>query len=355
MTERKLFLSPQVYQTLHAAQLDAIELAALDCSYSAHRMDPASRSTDSLMAEINENKANVLLLTSQECATFLDRQKLEVHRPDPRLPKGIALVHTGEGRFDPFKDGSLSPQVRYMLGATTPVILRGLVGSMLEFQIGIGHRGVLPRIATAQGIEAETRLLKSSSERSNIQEFVAEYTKSMGRKFKTQISSNFNHYAKALTDILDELLMNAIWDSNPEFKNKSRTEDCILANGKEVTIECSCDGVNLALAVEDKHGTFPWVALFGPQSFALGAKPPLRINEGPGGAGLGLYMVLQKTSILSFEIKKDAYTRVTAILRLDESARDMQARPKTLLVFSDDMYTTPATNETNSKHNCSSN
>jgi hypothetical protein len=135
--------------------------------------------------------------------------------------------------------------------------------------------------------------------------------------------------------------MNAIWDANPEHNRRGRTEVCVLEEGKEVVIECSCDGVNLALSVEDRQGTFPWAALFGPLSFALGTKPELKINEGPGGAGLGLYMVLQRTSILSFEVKRDQFTRVTAILRLDESARDMQARPKTVLVFEDQMYSAP--------------
>ena len=170
VTERMLFLSPEVRKVLHPAQLDAVELAGLDCFFVSLDSD----FKPDLIHELSSNQMNVALCTSKEYSTLMH---LQAAQGTVELPKSIIVLNPGEEKHDPFAGGKYRPRICYTVGATTPVLLRGLIGSILEFQIGIGHRGILPRIATSQGFEIERRILRSSSERSSMQQFVSDFIK----------------------------------------------------------------------------------------------------------------------------------------------------------------------------------
>jgi hypothetical protein len=68
--------------------------------------------------------------------------------------------------------------------------------------------------------------------------------------------------------------------------------------------------------------------------FSLGFKGENKINEEQSsGAGIGLFMILQKIGVLVFEVEKGKATRATAIARGDQPLRDMQKTTRTLLFY----------------------
>ncbi len=342
MSTRHLYITPSVAEALHESQLDALELAGLDCSYQMKTLESSLKLP--FAAEESDN-CDLVVTTAPDF--------LAIASHSPKIAqKDLVLLNLGGNTVLKNRLHPVSPC--FTVGASTPVILRGVMGSILEFRVGVGHRGPLARLANANGHECFQCEITSSSQRLKVQEQVSQFAKDVIRKHRAQIAQGTAQYAKSISDILDELLMNAIWDANPSMHSLDRSQAIDLEPGCEVNIECACDGTNLSLTVEDKQGTFPQSAVAGPLAYALGLKPTIQVNEGPGGAGLGLFMILQRTSLLSFEVKEAAHTRVTAVMRLDESVREMQARPKTLLLFDEGMLEKPLSAGTPPSSSCAS-
>jgi hypothetical protein len=338
MTERFLYVTPDALKNLATNQMDAVELASLDTFHTIRHAE----FTEELAHYMRTNGRDTVLCTPADCAALLSSGS-----SGTTLPRKTVLLNFADARSEPLRSSISSSFIHFILGVSTTSIMRALLGSILEYNVGRGYRGIMPRLSNAKGLKTESRKLHSSSERSVIQEFTMDSI----RKTLKENSSNSDgltptpenpwpwpgsqFFHKAAIDILDELLMNAIWDANPSFHHLGRGEVCTLENGKSVSIDCTSDGITFGLSVEDHEGTFPWKAIAGPLTYALGLKPELKVNEGPGGAGLGLFMILQRTSILTVEVQRNRSTRVTVVIRFDDTVRDMQARPKTVLVFSD--------------------
>jgi hypothetical protein len=335
MTERFLYVTPDAVKNLSSGQMDAVELASLDTFHTIRHAE----FTQDLADHLRTNGRDTVVCTPADCSALLTT--------GISLPRKTVLLNFADARSEPMRSNIATSFIHFILGVSTPNIMRALLGSILEFNVGRGYRGIMPRLSNSRGLRTESRTLHSSSERSKIQEFAMESIRKTLQENSSQSDglvattenpwpwpgSQFFH--KAAIDILDELLMNAIWDANPNFHHLGRGEVRTLENGKSVSIDCTSDGITFGLSVEDQEGTFPWKAVAGPLTYALGLKPELKVNEGPGGAGLGLFMILQRTSVLTVEIQRNRSTRVTVVIRFDDTVRDMQARPKTVLVFSD--------------------
>lgn len=322
MTRRHLNISPSLASLLHQSQIDAIELAGLDCDFNFSTFIPEEYPSN---AVIDPSEVKLFL-----CSTS-DYERLREH-PDTYSPADIILIHSGQN--EEIRSGLASyGGPRFTVGASAPSILRGVIGSILEFRIGLGCRGILPRLTNIARFESIERQLTTSTQRAIVQQDVQDFCKEALQKHREITAQGTRQYAKSVSDILDELLMNAIWDADPNFTGSDRRRGVDLDPSRTVTVECACDGSNLCLTVEDKLGTFPFSALTGPLAFALGLKPDIQVRNGPGGAGLGLFMVMQKTSILTFEVNPGRCTRVSTLLRLDEPVRVMQSKPKSVLVF----------------------
>ena len=337
MTARDLIITPAVTKDLQLLQLDALELAALDTFYVLKicSLDAATQRS------LHGNPKSMVICSAAEAAALLNDGSLS--------PLQTIVLNFGDERSEAIREGLGQSGLLFIMGATSPALMRGMLGSILEFCAARGHRGLLPRLASANTMTTKRFRIESSDQRAAAQQFttscVRQAYEESSRLQKMPITATDGSWpwpgssftSKAVSDILDELMMNAIWDAHPAYRNLPRTDVCRLTSDQEVHVECASDGLTLAVSVEDTQGTFPWNALRGPLAFVLGLKPDLKVNEGPGGAGLGLFMILQRTSILTIEVSRGNSTRVSSLLRIDDSARDMQARPKSLLVFSRDI------------------
>jgi hypothetical protein len=172
--------------------------------------------------------------------------------------------------------------------------------------------------------------LSSSEERSKIQEHVKGFFQDELLKHNQTPLGGVANYSKYLADVCDEFLMNAIWDAAPTRKSFDRTLSIPIPKNERIEVKCQSDGRNLALTVQDNHGTFPESALCKVIRYALGSKEDAVVNEGPGGAGLGLFMVLQKVAALCYEVTPGVCTKAMAVLRTDRSLKQMQKTLRTI-------------------------
>lgn len=319
---RIVFCDADLRAKLHYAHIDAIDLGAGDCSYEFVEDQPAS-AISSEMADDSEcfyvtDPAGLLTAVTKHGHKIDHRTILLVSEKDNSLLAPIA-VEIGH--------------LRYVLGAPNPTILRGFVASALEFELSRQIRGVVPRLLNPLGLQSKSIVLKDVAIRSTVQEAVIEFFSEQLQFHKATLVNGITSYPKYMGDIVDEFLMNAIWDAHPVRKTVDRSVQPSLDEGEQIEIECQCDGYNLTLSVTDHHGTFPASAFGKPVRYALGFKDEPQLNEGPGGAGLGLLMTLQKVAALSIEVEAGQITRSVAILRGDQPLREMQRRPRSVMIF----------------------
>lgn len=322
MNPRRLHILGELRSTLQSGQIDAIELSCQDCGYEmVEASDPHSATR-----EARAHKETMILCTP---ATL--RELIEAHRflPNPQT----ILCATERENPDLASFNEEFSGLRYVIGAPTPSVIRATLGSILEFRIARQTRGIMARLIEIDRLRSESCVLTNSSQRSEIQDFVTDFFTRQLADFKEQMVSGISSYPKNIGDIVDELLMNAIWDANEKRVHLDRTQPTQLDRNERITVECACDGQNLILCVSDSHGTFPAHAFLKPLRYALGLRDEPKLNEGVGGAGLGLFMILQKVAVLSYEVEKGHITRAVALLRGDQSLRELQKKPRTVLLF----------------------
>lgn len=319
---RIVFCDTDLRAKLHYAHIDAIELAAGDCCFDMIEDQP----TSAIVQEMSEEKDCFYVTDPAGLLNAVTKHGLV---PDYRTI--LLLSEKDNSILTPIS--SVVGNLRYVLGAPNPSLLRGFIASALEFDLSQQIRGIVPRLLNTEGLHSKTIVLKDIAIRSGVQEQVVEFFTEQLQIHKATLVNGITSYPKYMGDIVDEFLMNAIWDAHPTRRVADRSVAPQLDEGEQIEIECQCDGANLALAVTDHHGTFPSSAVAKPVRYALGFKDEPQLNEGPGGAGLGLLMTLQKVAALSIEVEAGQLTRSVAVLRGDQPLREMQRRPRSVLVF----------------------
>ncbi len=143
-------------------------------------------------------------------------------------------------------------------------------------------------------------------------------------------------YAQYATEIQDELLMNAIWDASQVRATMSRKELVKLAPDETVKVKWAFDGFRFAVSVRDRHGSFPpelyrkyVTSLFSPDA-RMGLDMQ---NNSVGGAGLGLFMILERASELTINVAKGSFTDVVVVLNFSAGPKAMSKGPKTFQFF----------------------
>jgi len=225
-------------------------------------------------------------------------------------------------------------KLRFILGDPPLALLKIFIGQILQHQkkssqtskdlcSSFMHDGAIFHLAN----------LKHSDERSSLHTRVVDFFLQKIEKFGDKFTASATTYAKNMGNILDELLMNAIWDANPAHTKRERTLPIPLSEKEKVTALYLFEHVNFVVSVSDPFGNFAEKAIEDIVFHALGTKETAELKKENFGAGLGLRMVLQKTGYLIFEIQKGVKTQATVIGRGTQSIRDMQKKPRTVLFF----------------------
>ena len=149
------------------------------------------------------------------------------------------------------------------------------------------------------------------------------------------INRPMDSYAQFAVEIQEELLMNAIWDANPRRRTSNRKESTTLLPHEVVQVEWCFDGDVLAVGVRDPFGTFEPAVIYKYLKFLFSAdkKSMIRLQQEGNGAGLGLFMVLERLSTLVITVAPNQSTEVIALLHLGTSPRAFSKRQKSFQYF----------------------
>ncbi len=141
-----------------------------------------------------------------------------------------------------------------------------------------------------------------------------------------------------LETVVDELVANAIFDAplgsdgKPRYAHLDRRESVVLEESERATLRYASDGRYFAVSVSDPFGALTRDTVVGYLARCL-KKGPEQILHESGGAGLGLFRVLNALSKFVVNIDPGRQTEAIGLVDLRVSMREMRSRPKSLHVF----------------------
>ena len=130
-------------------------------------------------------------------------------------------------------------------------------------------------------------------------------------------------YRDAIQQCCDEMLMNALYDAPvgpdgvPLSKTMTRKNRPTLTGESRALIEYGCDGRRFAVAVRDFFGRFERKTLVEYLDKCLHSKQ--QIDDKPGGAGLGLYLMSNSATSVMFNVQPGIATECVCTFDIDAS------------------------------------
>jgi hypothetical protein len=133
-------------------------------------------------------------------------------------------------------------------------------------------------------------------------------------------------------ELVHELLMNALYDAPVDDHGHAlhahdRKKEIRLNERDAAIFRCASDGVRIAVEVTDRFGRLERKHVFGGLVRALKSG---QMDQGGGGAGLGMMVAYRSTTALFYDVVRGARTRVTGLFDLDLNLREFRLLPKTI-------------------------
>jgi len=122
--------------------------------------------------------------------------------------------------------------------------------------------------------------------------------------------------------VAEEFLMNAIYDAphdsmgNPLYNHMSRTDSLQLKEEEQGRFRYACDGFLIAISVEDPFGALDRQTILDYLESCYSGKAGT-LQKGKGGAGRGLFQIMETSDLLIINVKHQVKTEVIAIFNID--------------------------------------
>jgi hypothetical protein len=179
----------------------------------------------------------------------------------------------------------------------------------------------LERLLGEEG-EVQTLVLERSAQKQEAAEAVRNYL------LQGSVPARI---ANTLTNVVDELLMNAIYDApgdefgRPLYSITSRDEDRELSGRESVEMKIGFDGTHLAVSVTDHFGSLDRSRLLAHVSINY-RNQEYKVRQGGAGAGLGLASILNTGGSLLYHCEEGRRTEAILVTRVFENYRDFRSQ-----------------------------
>jgi hypothetical protein len=321
MSSLCFYITENLRKNLKHPQLEALKASCKIASYELKN----ENSNQEILTPLKDDQNCFILSDAIDFVFFISKCKNHVKSNFILMPgdKDLSI-------FEKYKEEMKN--IRFLIGLVHVDLLKIIILHILTFKSSINQNNIFNAFNNSP-VASFTHEVSHSSERAKLQSKVTEFFYGEIQKNKDKLVAGSNSYSKILGDIVDEFLMNAIWDACPSRSHIDRTHAIALNDNEKIELNCLFDGINFILTVSDKFGTFQGEGIAKYIRFGVGYKETDVAKEGSPGAGLGIFMVLQKIGVLIFEVYKGKLTKATVIARGDQSIRDVQKKPKTVLFF----------------------
>jgi len=142
-------------------------------------------------------------------------------------------------------------------------------------------------------------------------------------------------YAQYAVEVQEEVLMNAIWDANPRLRVCDRKEPVALLPHEMVQVQWCFDGVHLGIGVRDPFGSFEphVVGKYLKFLYCSDKRARVSVQRESAGAGIGLFMVLERLSSLMVNVAPEKMTEVIALINLTVPPKVMAKKARSFQYF----------------------
>jgi hypothetical protein len=240
----------------------------------------------------------------------------------------VLLVH--EETKDAVQDDPLLLDFNHVLSSRPEAISHQLILSTIRKIREKDYFGVDKCLAFGAHVHRFT--LSSSEQRKWFREQLFTFVKGL----ESIVGRPTDVFAQFALEVQDELLMNAIWDANPHRRDLERSGPATLAPHEHVGVEWSFDGTLLAIGVRDPFGSFEKsiVMKYLHFLFTRDKKKQVSLRQEGHGAGIGLYMVLERLSSLIITVEPGHATEVIATINLAQNPRMLSRMQRSFQYFS---------------------
>ncbi len=162
------------------------------------------------------------------------------------------------------------------------------------------------------GTLVHSQLVGDYQEKSLVISQVSEFAELMGVRRK---------YRESIEQCVDEMLMNALYDApvdehgQPLFSDIPTKTRISLRVEQKVVVQYACDGKRFAVSVRDAFGTLERGTVLRYLHKCLHAEQ--QIDRKVGGAGLGLYLMMNSASTVLFNVLPGVATEVVCVFDLE--------------------------------------
>ncbi|HEY1812362.1 MAG TPA: PEGA domain-containing protein [Kofleriaceae bacterium] len=162
------------------------------------------------------------------------------------------------------------------------------------------------------GTLVHSQLVSDYQEKSLAIAQISEFAEHMGVRRK---------YREAIDQCLDEMLMNALYNApvddkgQPVFSDIPTKTRVSLRVEQKVVVQYACDGTHFCISVRDAFGTLQRETVLRYLDKCLHSEQ--QIDRKVGGAGLGLYMMVNSASTVLFNVLPGVATEVACVFDLE--------------------------------------
>ena len=177
------------------------------------------------------------------------------------------------------------------------------------------------------GAKINSRTVDSTEAKRDAVEAVAHYIRRFG-------SPAYNHpyeeYARKVSELTDELLLNAVFESNPRLQGSDRSATFKLEPSEEIRVSWGYDGEYFGVSVRDPFGRFT------PESILNCLALQKNMDHGAdSGASLGLKLIFDKAHQVIANVRREKMTEVIALVRLASRMAEFERQSKSFYFFSE--------------------
>jgi hypothetical protein len=179
------------------------------------------------------------------------------------------------------------------------------------------------------GTASMTRRVQSSDDRDAILDETTAFAEARGIQPR---------FSELLLTVVDEMLTNALYNAPVDeygrfrYASTDRNVPIYLAPHEAAQFKIACDGVRLGVSIADPFGSLsePLLLEYLAKCFRRDTD---QVDQKQGGAGLGLYYMLQSMSQLVVNISPRQCTEVIGVLDIRHGMREFAAGGKSFNVF----------------------
>ncbi len=163
------------------------------------------------------------------------------------------------------------------------------------------------------GVEVQQQIISHSHIRGEQIETMQEYFREFG--FRKGLLTRCGMVA-------EELLMNAIYDApidaegQPRYNHLPRTVPVALEPGEQGLMRYACDGMLLAISVQDPFGAFGRKTILNYLEHCYSGEAG-KLDKSKGGGGFGLLQIMETADLVVFNVRPKVKTEVITLFNLD--------------------------------------